>query len=118
MTWQAMSGLPRAIFAVTLPRRDHVFIGFTGRRIEDFRLATKARSIMRHGSVASWFHDAALRVGAGARADATRLAVQERMRRLDDERSKYSPRSSTIETSSRLSTRKWNVCRSSTVRPW
>jgi RNA polymerase sigma factor (sigma-70 family) len=41
-------------------------------------LATRARSIMRHGSVGSWLHGVALRVARHARSDAARRNVQER----------------------------------------
>jgi DNA-directed RNA polymerase specialized sigma24 family protein len=41
-------------------------------------LATKARSIMRHGSVGSWLHGVALRVARRARSEAARRKAQER----------------------------------------
>ena len=40
-------------------------------------LATRARSIMRQGSVASWLHGVALRVARRARSDAARRKAQE-----------------------------------------
>ncbi len=42
-------------------------------------LATRARSIMRRGSVGNWLHGVALRVARRARSDAARRNVQERL---------------------------------------
>ena len=41
-------------------------------------LATRARSIMRQGSVGSWLHGVALRVARRARSDAARRKAHER----------------------------------------